>query len=181
MGHFAPAWRAFWQVLRSKPAADHWAAFENGKALPAPPATVAVDLPPAAPQPATKAPAAADAVYTLTLLQREARLVDFLQEDIDGYSDEQVGAAVRKIHADSRRVLARYYGIAPVRQESEQEQLTLAAGFDPRRIRLIGRVGGEGPYRGTLTHRGWLAAKVELPQRNDGVDPLVICPAEVEI
>jgi len=36
------------------------------------------------------------AVYTLMLLQREGRLVDFLQEDLSGFSDEQIGVAVRQ-------------------------------------------------------------------------------------
>src|SRR5438128_2631443 len=34
----------------------------------------------------------------LILLQREGRLVDFLLEDINAYSNDQVGAAVRDIH-----------------------------------------------------------------------------------
>ena len=45
------------------------------------------------------------AVYSLVLLQREGRLVDFLKEDISSYSDEQVGAAVRQIHASCSKVL----------------------------------------------------------------------------
>ncbi|MDD4539478.1 MAG: DUF2760 domain-containing protein [Lentisphaeria bacterium] len=184
MGHFAQAWRAFWQIIRSPKAAEYWAAFEKDAGVSALPAPAAEKTDAGAPAPKAvvpKAPAGADAVYTLTLLQREARLVDFLQEDIGAYSDEQVGAAVRKIHADSRQVLAKYFGVTAIRDEAEQDTLSVPAGFDPRRLRLSGRVGGDGPYKGTLVHRGWVAAKIALPQRNDGVDPAVICPAEVEI
>ncbi|MDQ0290879.1 DUF2760 domain-containing protein [Oligosphaera ethanolica] len=184
MGHFTQAWRAFWQIIRSPKAAEYWAAFEKGAgvaALPAPAAEKAGADAPVAKAVAPKAPAGADAVYTLTLLQREARLVDFLQEDIGAYSDEQVGAAVRKIHADSRQVLTKYFGVMAIREEAEQDALSVPAGFDSRRLRLSGRVSGDGPYQGTLVHRGWVATKVALPQRNDGVDPAVICPAEVEI
>src|SRR5207253_6846543 len=35
------------------------------------------------------------AVQLLAILQREGRLLDFLQEDVDGYADAQIGAAVR--------------------------------------------------------------------------------------
>jgi len=181
MGHFGQAWRAFWQIIRSPQAAEHWAAYEKGAAGAALPekssAAEELSTVKAAPQ----APAGADAVYTLTLLQREARLVDFLQEDIGAYSDEQVGGAVRKIHADSRQVLAKYFGVTAIREEAEQDSLSVPAGFDSRRLRLSGRIGGDGPYTGLLVHRGWVAAKIALPQRNDGVDPAVICPAEVEI
>ena len=42
----------------------------------------------------------------LSILQRDARLVDFLMEDISAYSDEQVGAAVRDVQEQSRQSLA---------------------------------------------------------------------------
>src|SRR6187200_700467 len=38
------------------------------------------------------------ALQMLSILQRDARLIDFLMEDISGYSDDQVGAAVRSLH-----------------------------------------------------------------------------------
>src|SRR5215475_5974849 len=39
------------------------------------------------------------AVQMLALLQRDGRLVDFLEEDISAYPDGQLGAAVRSIHS----------------------------------------------------------------------------------
>src|SRR5262245_34707500 len=41
----------------------------------------------------------------VTILQREGRLVDFFLEDIDDYTDQQVGAAVRDIHRNCRKAL----------------------------------------------------------------------------
>src|SRR5262245_3785422 len=37
----------------------------------------------------------------LALLQREGRLLDFLLEDIQGYGNDQIGAAVRDIHKNA--------------------------------------------------------------------------------
>src|SRR5215469_8453644 len=48
------------------------------------------------------------AVQMLYLLQRDGRLVDFLEEDVSSYPDGQLGAAVRSIHTSCRQVLERY-------------------------------------------------------------------------
>src|SRR5262249_27976756 len=45
------------------------------------------------------------AVQLLALLQRDGRLVDFLREDVGAYSDAQIGAAVREVHANCRRTI----------------------------------------------------------------------------
>ncbi len=68
----------------------------------------------AAPPPKPQAGPADGAVQILSLLQRDARLVDFLMEDISGYSDEQVGAAVRDVQAQSKQSLERYLQFQPV-------------------------------------------------------------------
>ena len=47
------------------------------------------------------------ALQLLSILQRDARLVDFLMEDVAAYSDDQIGAAVRDIHRQSREALNR--------------------------------------------------------------------------
>src|SRR5262249_43553001 len=44
----------------------------------------------------------------LALLQREGRLLDFLLEDIKGYSDDQIGAAVRDIHRNCHAALTEH-------------------------------------------------------------------------
>ena len=43
-------------------------------------------------------PSPLPAVQILAALQREGRLIDFLEEDLSAYEDAQIGAAVRNIH-----------------------------------------------------------------------------------
>jgi len=66
-------------------------------------------LQPAARTEAPSQPIAADthdrAVQMLALLQREGRLIDFVLEDLTAYSDAQIGAAARDVHAGCHRVL----------------------------------------------------------------------------
>ena len=57
---------------------------------------------PVAPKAAPQARPQDGAVQILGILQRDSRLIDFLMEDISAYSDEQVGAAVRSLHGQSR-------------------------------------------------------------------------------
>ncbi|HQL86510.1 MAG TPA: DUF2760 domain-containing protein [Lentisphaeria bacterium] len=183
MGNFRTAWSAFWTILKSSTQAEAWKRLQASQSPDATAAKPAPDAPTAKPAPDAPAAGSANeaAVYTLTLLQREARLVDFLQEDISPYSDEQVGAAVRKIHADCRRALDKYFHIEPIRREPEQSRLDVPEGFDARRLRVTGRSAGQPPFAATLIHRGWVAAKIDLPQRSQARDPQVICPAEVEV
>ena len=47
----------------------------------------------------------AEVVNFLAILQEQGRLVDFLMDDIKGYSDAQVGAAARVLHEGCRAVL----------------------------------------------------------------------------
>lgn len=123
----------------------------------------------------------AQAIQLLGLLQKEGRLLDFLQEEIGSYDDGQIGAAVRNIHRDCRKVLQDYVGIEPVLDGAEESQVTVEPGFDPSRIRLIGNVTGEPPFSGVLRHHGWRAAQLKLPRPPEGHDRTVIAPAEVEL
>jgi hypothetical protein len=131
----------------------------------------------AAPSP----PSPAAALRLLALLQHEGRLVDFLKEDIDGYSDAQVGAAVRSIHAGCRQALTERIELERIFSAEDGSEVVVEAGFDPATIRLTGNVTGNPPFRGTLQHAGWRAAKVSLPQSPGDTDPTIIAPAEVEI
>jgi hypothetical protein len=120
-------------------------------------------------------------VQVLALLQQDGRLVDFLQEDIEGFEDDQIGAAVREIHSKCRKALQKYVNIVPVRTEKEGETISLGAGYDASAIRVTGKVSDKVPMFGTLRHRGWKASKVELPTRPAGADPTIIMPAEIEV
>src|SRR6185503_15642844 len=51
------------------------------------------------------------ALQLLGLFQREARLVDFLREEIATYEDAAIGAAVRDIHKGCRKVLDEHFAV----------------------------------------------------------------------
>ncbi len=124
----------------------------------------------------------ATAAYQLLgLLQREARFVDFVQEDVASYSDAEIGAASRVVHEGCRKVLREHFTLAPVRSEAEGSRVSLPAGFDATRNRVTGNVVGEPPFSGTLTHRGWLAGDARLPQLSDADVARVIAQAEIEL
>ena len=154
-------------------------------AAPAPtpaPAPVAKPVPAPAPAPAPlRAPIPDSALQLLSLFQREARLIDFTQENLSAYSDADIGAAARVVHEGCARVLREHFTIEPVRSENEGSRVTLAEGFDAASVRLTGNVVGKAPFTGTLSHRGWRASKVTLPQLAESHDARVLAPAEVEL
>jgi hypothetical protein len=121
------------------------------------------------------------ALVLLGLFQKDGRLVDFLQEDVTGYSDQEIGAAARVVHEGCRKVLRDYLSIAPVRAETEGSRVTLERGFDPSAVRPIGNVIGEPPFTGALVHRGWRADEVRLPKVSGSRDVTILAPAEVEL
>jgi hypothetical protein len=123
------------------------------------------------------------ALQILGILQRDARLIDFLMEDIASYDDDQIGAAVRSIHTDSKAALARHLTLTPVIDgvEGTFQKLDASKTPDPNRIKLIGNVPASGKVPGgTLRHRGWLASSVTLPPLGKQ-DPAALFPAEVEV
>jgi hypothetical protein len=117
----------------------------------------------------------------LALLQREGRLVDFLLEDIQGYPDAQIGAAVRDIHRQCQHALKEHLVLEPVMPQGEGATVQVPAGFDPSAVRLTGNVTGQPPFQGTLQHHGWRAKEVNLAPPPEGQDELVLMPAEVEL
>jgi hypothetical protein len=123
-----------------------------------------------------------DAVATqvLAVLQRDGRLVDFLMEDLAAYGDAQIGAAARDVHAGCRKALERYVSLTPVLDGEEGQSVTLPAGTDPARVKIIGNVAGPPPFRGVLRHRGWLVSRLDLPPL-PSPKQLVVAPAEVEL
>ena len=137
--------------------------------------------PPVPASPLAKEADPSAALHLLSLLQREARLIDFVEEDIAAYSDAEIGAAARVVHEGCRKVLREHVSLAPVRSESEGSRLTLPAGFDAVAVRLTGNVVGQAPFTGTLTHRGWRASDVRLPQWVEGRDAAIVAQAEVEL
>ncbi len=149
---------------------------------PAAQTTSTAAAPPAPPAPPAPSHAPTDsALQLLSLFQREARLIDFTQEDLSRYGDADIGAAARVVHEGCRKVLAEHFTLQAVRSEEEGSRITLAEGFDAHAVRLTGNVVGSAPFSGTLSHAGWRASKVELPKLAPGMDTHVLAPAEVEL
>src|SRR5271166_3805052 len=90
----------------------------------------------------------ASGLMLLGALQREGRLLDFLQQDVAGFTDDQVGAAARVVHSGCRKVLQQYFDIEPAAKEAEGSDISVPKGFDPQRWRLTGNVAGQPPFRG---------------------------------
>lgn len=121
------------------------------------------------------------ALAMLALLQREGRLIDFLREPLDSFTDADIGAAAREVHRGCRKVLDQHLTMEAVMPGAEQDRVTVPKGFDPAEIRLIGEARGEAPFKGTLRHHGWRVTDAKLPTLVDGVDRSVVAPAEVEV
>jgi hypothetical protein len=113
-------------------------------------------------------------------MQREGRLIDFLMEDIATYSDDQIGAAVRDIHTQTRDALARVVTLEPV-IDGVEGTFAKAPSKNPSVVRFVGNVPAKLPEGGTLRHKGWRAAKINLPAVAGGQDAAVIAPAEIEV
>lgn len=117
----------------------------------------------------------------LALLQAEARLVDFLLEDIAGATDQQIGQAVREIHKKAQAALKQHAVIEPVLPGNEGDKATVQKGFDPSAVRVVGNVTGEPPFTGAIQHPGWRVKELKLAAPPEGADEFVLQPAEVQI
>jgi len=172
------AFRAFFKALFDSTAANQIESALAGE-------TTTKQLPQPKPEPkkpAPKPPARSEAITLLATLQREARLIDFLQEKLDGHQDAQIGAAVRDVHRDSAAVLDRLFALTPVVEQAEGDAIEVPAGFDAGRYRLVGNVAGDPPFAGKLAHHGWQATKCDLPVwSGDDKSAKVVAPADVEL
>jgi hypothetical protein len=137
------------------------------------------------PPTASSAPAATPrvsdgALQMLSILQRDSRLIDFIMEDVTAYSDDQVGAAVRGLHDQARESLVRYVKLEPV-IDGVEGTFTKPTSSDPAAVKFVGNVPAGKPSGGLLRHKGWRAAKIDLPPLNAKQDSTIIAPAEIEI
>jgi hypothetical protein len=114
-------------------------------------------------------------------LQREGRLIDFLQQDIQSFADADVGAAARVVHTGCRKALATLTRVTAIRSEPEGSRVTLDSSVDHGAVKLVGNVQGSGPYTGVLRHKGWRVPEIKLPELVGDQDPKVLAPAEVEL
>ncbi|MGY4729386.1 DUF2760 domain-containing protein [Burkholderia pyrrocinia] len=186
-GRLSLAVGTFFSVLGNREFAAGVLRVRDGALAPVAPAPAAAPAPAPAPAP-VKAPAPElreaspqAALQLLGLLQRDARFIDFVEEDIAGYADADIGAAARLVHDGCRAALREHFTIVPVRDEAEGSRVTLPAGFDATAVRVTGNVVGSAPFTGTVSHRGWRVADVRLPKLTGSHDASVVAPAEVEL
>jgi hypothetical protein len=126
------------------------------------------------------------ALQLLGILQRDARLLDFLMEDIGPFSDDQVGSAVRNVHAQCHESLAKYVKLAPVIDGVEgtftKPESAGALAKDPNAIKFVGNLPAQGkPAGGTLRHKGWRVDSVSLPAIHQKQSVSILAPAELEV
>lgn len=184
------AWVCFFRVLAGGAFAQRaWEARE-ASALPEPtrPAQLEAAKPEPAPAPklsprpaAAEPPSTTSALQLLALFQREGRLVDFLEQEVAGFGDAEIGGVARVVHEGCRKALREHLTIVAVRAEDEGAAVALEAGFSPAEVKLSGNVAGSAPYKGVLRHRGWRVTKATLPVPVAGHDPHILAPAEVEL
>jgi hypothetical protein len=186
LGRISLAVGTFFSILGDGEFAARVQRLRSGAPMPASPAPAPAPAaaPAPAPQPAPvviKQATPDAALQLLGLLQRDARFVDFIEEDVAGYSDADIGAAARVVHGGCRNVLHEHFTIRPVRDEAEGSRITLPEGFDATAVRVTGNVVGKAPFSGSLSHRGWRVDDVRLPRLAESHDAKVIAPAEVEL
>lgn len=181
MSRVSLAFRAFFSILfgGSLPA-DVAGAFGYAKTSP----KAAKATPEPAREPALKP--ADGALQLLGILQRDARMLDFFLEDISGYSDDQVGAAVRNVHSQCQESLRKYFKFAPVIDGVEgtyaKPESAGQLARDAAAIKFVGNLPAQGkPAGGILRHKGWRADSVLLPPINPKQTTTILAPAELEV
>jgi hypothetical protein len=173
------SWSCFFRVLFDGRFAARVAALrerEASEALPAPSDRAQPTAPVAA---APSVSAESGALQLLSLLQREGRFVDFVEQEVTAFSDADVGAAARVVHEGCRRALHAHARIVSVRGEAEGAALTLERASSD--VKLVGNVAGSAPYRGVLRHRGWRVEELKLPTLIGAHDSKLVAPAELEL
>ena len=157
------AFKAFFKCLRTNPESEQIAlllAPEAAKQLEAPKVSQS------------------SSAQLLAAFQKEGRFIDFLQEDLSGFPDAQVGSVSRSVQEGCRKVLQQYLTLEPVLSDGEGETVTVEEGFDAHEISLVGKVEGDPPFTGQLRHQGWSLKKDELPKLGS---ENILLPAEVEL
>jgi hypothetical protein len=121
------------------------------------------------------------ALQLLALLQKEARFIDFIKENVTAYSDADIGIAARVVHEGCNKALNEHFTLSTIRPEAEGSKITLAKGFDAAQVRLTGNIVGQAPFTGTLVHKGWQVTDVRLPKLTQTHNANILAAAEVEL
>lgn len=119
-----------------------------------------------------------DAVTLLATLQREARFVDLVKEDLSRYSDAQIGIAARPCLQQCATTLDRLLGLRPIETTADGQSVQVPENALPSRYQWVGEGAGS---TGKLLHHGWEASQVQLPQwTGANADAKVIAPVQVK-
>ena len=176
------ALKAFFRALRDRTFAEQLDRLMQGQALTLSTMTEVLLADRLRADMVAQGPTRSDALTLLTTLQREARLIDFLMEDLSGYDDAHISAAARDVHRACAAALERMFALRPLRYQEEGAHVEILAGYDPVQVTLTGNVTGQLPLRGILVHHGWQATQCELPAWSGQEESArVIAPAEVEV
>src|SRR5215469_14012023 len=104
VARFALAWKFFWRILGRPDFARRMA-----REIAAPAPETPQEKPSLPPERLH-----ASGLLVLSLLQRDGRLIDFLQENVTGFSDADVGVAARVVHAGCKKALAEHFTVESV-------------------------------------------------------------------
>jgi hypothetical protein len=174
------AFRAFFAALFNREVSERIRSALDQSHEPTVPALsppAAADSPVAAPK-ASTANIRSDAVTLLATLQREARFVDLVKEDLARYSDAQIGIAARPCLQQCATTLDRLLGLRPIETVADGQPIQVPDNSLPSRYQWVGE--GEG-LTGKLLHHGWEASQVQLPQwTGAAADANVIAPVQVK-
>ena len=130
------------------------------------------------PKPPRTAVNRSEAITLLATLQREARLIDLVQENLSQYSDAQIGAAARPCLQQCAGTLDRLFGLQAIETAQEGQTVTVPEAVSASRYLWLGE--GQSAH-GKLVHHGWVAARVELPLwTGSEADTRVVAPVQVQ-
>lgn len=146
---------------------------------PSPPSAPVNDVPAPAPSVVAQPSASTGALQLLSLLQREGRFIDFIEQDVAAFGDADIGAAARLVHEGCRRALRSHASVVSVRSEAEGSSIVLQSASPD--VKLVGNVAGAAPFRGVLRHRGWRVEQLTLPTLLGAHDPKLLAAAELEL
>ncbi|MFZ9035882.1 MAG: DUF2760 domain-containing protein [Francisellaceae bacterium] len=117
----------------------------------------------------------------LALLQQKGRFIDFINENIDTFSDEEIAAAARIVHQGCQKMIKEHIGISVIREEAEDSKITLEPNFDRHSIELSGNIHNQKQFSGILLHKGWKVDRIHLPTLSDQGNADIIQAAKIEV
>lgn len=136
------------------------------------------EIPRAAPVSPKNVSPRSEAITLLATLQREARFVDLVKENLSQYSDAQIGAAARPCLQQCAATLDRLVGLRAIETAADGQSIAVPDPASPSRYLWVGEGSGS---TGKLIHHGWEASHVELPQwSGHTADAKVIAPIQVQ-